>query len=430
MGGPGAGDHRRGWRDAEPHRPVALTGGYAIWRRKLDFWLGFVVPGRGRRAARRAGDRARRGRRGRRAGRLDGRPRRRARARRRRAADRLALHARHPAGQRPGRRVRPGPGLRRPHGLPERGHRRPQVPARARRRRAAGGGRRRRPRPLQRREHHGDAPGHQPRARGERLLRRARHRHRHDPPRHRPPARAERGRRGRGDLRRRTTCARSSSCRWCCRAARPISASASSASSSARARSASTGATRTGSPRSGPPRRRRRTTRTPHRSPSTRRWSSRRACRSCARCRTPRRSSRRCTRRATCCTTTRASSSAWSTCTGWSRSCCSAPTRRRRPRSSASSSPGWCSAPRSRARSTTSSRSAAERSGRRVRRRGRRRAPVRPRPRARRNAGARRPDLAARARPPGGYSPAARSGVRSSGSASSISFVKMRSLRL
>ena len=61
---------------------------------------------------------------------------------------------------------------------------------------------------------------------------------------------------------------------------------------------------------------------------------------------------------------------------------------------------------------------------------GRRRAPERPRPRAGRHAGARRPDLAAGARPAGGYSPAARSGVRSSGSASSISFVKMRSLRL
>ena len=61
---------------------------------------------------------------------------------------------------------------------------------------------------------------------------------------------------------------------------------------------------------------------------------------------------------------------------------------------------------------------------------GRRRAPERPRPRPRRHAGARRAHLVARARPAGGYSPAARSGVRSSGSASSISFVKMRSLRL
>ena len=68
--------------------------------------------------------------------------------------------------------------------------------------------------------------------------------------------------------------------------------------------------------------------------------------------------------------------------------------------------------------------------GRRLRRRGRGRVPLGPGSRRRGHARARRPDLAARARPAGGYSPADRSGVRSSGSASSISFVKMRSLRL
>ena len=100
------------------------------------------------------------------------------------------------------------------------------------------------------------------------------------------------------------------------------------------------------------------------------------------------------------------------------------------PSSSASSWPGWSSAPRGRPRSTTLLAQAAERPGRRVRRRGRGRVPLGPGSRRRRHAGARRPDLAARPRPAGGYSPADRSGVRSSGSASSISFVKMRSLRL
>ena len=149
---------------------------YAIWRRKLDFWLGFVVPVvlavlvAGLAIALGVAD----------------------------AGDELAGWTGGFAGVlapvaavlliawRFMRVIQPvsvqvagyvtGPG-RRPHGLPERGHRRPQVPLQAPRRRAARGDRRRRPRPLQRREHHGDAPGHQPRARGKRLLRDPCHRH-------------------------------------------------------------------------------------------------------------------------------------------------------------------------------------------------------------------------------------------------------------
>ena len=129
VGRPRARDHRGARGNAEPHRQVAFASGVRDLAAQAGLLARLRGPRRPRRARRRAGHRARRGRRGRRAGRLDGRLRRRPRAGRRRAADRLALHARHPAGQRPGRRVRHGPGLRRPHGLPERGHRRPQVPA-------------------------------------------------------------------------------------------------------------------------------------------------------------------------------------------------------------------------------------------------------------------------------------------------------------
>ena len=300
MGRAGARDHRGARGNAEPHRQVAFASGV----RDLAAQAGVLARLRGpvvaRCARRRAGHRARRGRRGRRAVRLDGRLRRRPRAGRRRAADRLALHARHPAGQRPGRRVR---------------HRaRTTPPTWATRTRSS----------TTSSSSTGALDG-EPRvvvvvddldrcsdesimetlqainlvlgasdffvvlAIDTDMIHRAIARQRG----------LERGRRDRGGLRGELPPQDHPAAAACCRAARPISASASSASSSARARSASSPAARMRRTSEGAEARagRRGDAGVLLRPRADRR---RRASRSCARCRTPRRSSRRSMRRATC----------------------------------------------------------------------------------------------------------------------------------
>ena len=264
----------------------------------------------------------------------------------------------------------------------------------------------------------------------ERLLRRAGHRPGHDPPRDRPPARDRATTTRRPRPSRRTTCARSSSSRCTCPGGRPISASASSRSSSARARSASSPpAARAGTAM---PRRPRPATRTrPMFSLRPRRHRA----------------------------AARADPARGAGHQGGARGAAGVAQFLRRQPARAQAAGQRAPAredPAAAARRPADRRAAAQARGlagllRRARpsdvddalaARGEgpgddRRSSTSASDAfaaqdlaAERHARARRPDLAAHPRPAGGYSPADRSGVRSSGSASSISFVKMRSLRL